>query len=183
MERKLEDRLDKLNKKMVALFEDLKDYTDTTLNQTPREDAWSVLEIMQHLMLSERQSLAEVTEHLTEAATFEKAGVGASVRSVVLNSILSIPVKFKAPFSIGRDAFIQDGTFWEIAKEWRAERTNLKAFLNDLPADCFDKAIYKHPRAGSITINGMLSYYEKHFDRHQKQIQRTLNAIDACKQL
>ena len=183
MDRKLEDRLDRLNKKLVTLFEDLKDYTDTTLNQNPREEAWSVLEIMQHLMLAERQSLATVSEQLTEEHTFEKAGVKASVRSVVLNSILSIPVKFKAPFSIGRDAFIQDGTFWEIAKEWRAERTNLKHFLNDISEDHLDKAIFNHPRAGNITISGMLSYYEKHFDRHHKQIQRTLNAIDACKQL
>jgi len=183
MNKKFQRRLNALDKKLVDLFEDLKDYTDSTLNLSPKEGAWSVLEIMQHLMLAERASLNYIQHKLAEEPVFERAGVGASLRSFMLKSALSMPIKYKAPFTIGKDAFMSNPTFWEVAKEWRTDRTTLKDFLISLPNEFFDKAIYKHPRVGHVSLNGMITFHDKHFDRHLKQIKRTLDAIDACKQV
>ena len=183
MNKKFQSRLRNLDKKLVDLFEDLKDYTDSTLDLSPKEGAWSVLEIMQHLMLAERTSLNYIQHRIKEEPVFDKAGVGASLRSFVLKSAMSIPLKYKAPFATGKDAFMSNPTFWEVAKEWRTDRTTLKDFLTNLPAEFYDKAIYKHPRVGHVSLNGMITFHDKHFDRHLKQIKRTLDAIDACKQV
>ena len=182
MDKSLQNTVKRLDKKLVDLFEDLKDYTDSSLNKSPVE-AWSVLEIMQHLMLAERQSVTYIKDKYEQGHTFDQAGMGANFRSFILNTFLSLPIKFSAPYSIGKDAFHDNTTFWEVVKEWRESRSELKEFLNNLPPEAFQQTIYKHARGGNLTVSGMLSFYEKHFDRHLKQIRRTLDIIDAVKQI
>lgn len=182
MDKSLQNTVKRLDKKLVDLFEDLKDYTDNSLNRSPSE-AWSVLEIMQHLMLAERQSLTYIQEKMEDGFAFDQAGMGSHFRSFLLNITLSLPFKFSAPYSMGKDAFHNNATFWEVVKEWRESRGQLKNFLNGLPPEAFKQTLYKHPKAGLLTISGMLSFYEKHFDRHLKQIRKTLKTIDAVKQI
>lgn len=183
MDKQIESRLDRLNKKLVLLFGDLQHYSDATLNKRPSQDAWSVLEVMQHLYLSEKQSLTSVEQEIEKQTVFAKAGIADSFRAMALSTVLSLPIKYKAPFSINREAFISDPTFWEVAKDWKNERSRLKHFLNSLPNDFLSKSIYKHPSSGLMTLSGMLAFYESHFNRHLKQIHKTLKAIDAVKQL
>jgi len=171
MDKSLQNTVKRLDKKLVDLFEDLKDYTDNTLNKAPA-DAWSVLEIMQHLMLTERQSVNYIQEKIDQNFAFDEAGMGAQSRSILLNTFLSLPFKFSAPYSIGKKAFLDNTTFWEVVKEWRESRSELKEFLKNLPPEAFQQTLYKHARGGKMTVNGMLSFFEKHFDRHLKQINR-----------
>ena len=182
MDKSLQNTVKRLDKKLVDLFEDLKDYTDISLNKQPSE-AWSVLEIMQHLMLAERQSVTYIQGKIDDGFTFDQAGMGANFRSFFLNTTLSLPIKFNAPYSMGKDAFHEYTTFWEVVKEWRESRAELKSFLKKLPPEAYKQTLYKHPIGGKLTINGMLSFYEKHFDRHLKQIRKTLKIIDAVKQI
>ena len=182
MDKSLQNTVKRLDKKLVDLFEDLKDYTDISLNKQPSE-AWSVLEIMQHLMLAERQSVTYIQGKIDDGFVFDQAGMGANFRSFFLNTTLSLPIKFNAPYSMGKDAFHEYTTFWEVVKEWRESRTELKAFLKNLPPEAYEQTLYKHPIGGKLTVSGMLSFYEKHFDRHLKQIRKTLKAIDAVKQI
>jgi len=138
---------------------------------------------MQHLYLAEKNSLASVERQIDNQTIFANAGIADSIRAMALSTTLSLPIKFKAPFTINREAFIPDPTFWEVAKDWQNERSRLKKFLQSLPDDMFTKSAYNHPRGGLMTLHGMIAFYEGHFNRHLKQIHRTLKAVDAVKQL
>lgn len=48
---------------------------------------------------------------------------------------------------------------------------------------CFDGSIldgetFKHPVAGVMDIWGMLSFFESHIQRHEKQIKKTLRIVE-----
>jgi len=183
MDKKSKATLKSLDQKLVALLHDLKNYSDAKLNEQPSENAWSVLQTMQHLIKAEAGSIAYVKKKLSFNPTLEKAGVRSSLNSVMLNIILSSPFKVKAPEQVSGDNLLQDLTFWDVAKQWKQQRQELQKYLEDLPKDFFDKDLYKHPLTGKMTISNMLSFFNKHVDRHNKQIRKTLKKIDAVKQL
>jgi hypothetical protein len=138
---------------------------------------------MQHLMKSEAAALNYVKKKLSYNPELEKAGVLSGFRSTILNFALSIPLKIQAPDNVSGDALATDLTFWEVAKEWKAQRKEMATYLESLPEDFFVMDLYKHPASGTMTLSSMLSFFNRHVDRHNKQIKRTLKKVDAVKQL
>lgn len=183
MDKHIEQKIGKMDKKLVQLFEDLKDYSDATLNKSPENGAWSVLDTMQHLSLTEQLVLNTIQKEVEKKTIFTTSGIGDKVRAVALSTALSLPFKFKAPYYINKDAFVANPTFWEVAKDWNKERSRFKQFCKEMSPELLQKSIYKHPRGGYLNILGVLTFFDTHFDRHHKQIKRTLNRIDAVKQL
>lgn len=174
-------RLDKLDASLKNLLKELEPYSEIKLNEKPNEQSWSVFQIMHHLMQSEYFSQAYVEKKLSFNPRLKKAGLVAGFRRVALNAYLASPLKLKAPALVG-DNLPEYSTFWEIAKKWKEQRMKLRNYLQELPEDLYDKEIYKHPFAGRLTLDGMLSFFQQHFDRHSNQMMRTLRKIEAVKQ-
>ncbi len=183
MDKRIEQKIGKMDKKLVQLFEDLKDYSEPTLNKSPGNGAWSVLNIMQHLYLTEQLVLNAIQREIENNTVFAASGIGDKVRAVALHTALSLPFKFKAPYYINNDAFVEDPTFWEVAKDWNKERSRFKKFCQEISPELMEKSIYKHPRGGYLNILGVLTFFNTHFDRHHSQIRKTLKMVDAVKQL
>lgn len=183
MDKKTKIHLKNLDQKLTNLLRDLKNYSDAKLNEQPSSNEWSVLQIMQHLMKAESGSVMYVKKKLSFEPELAEAGVLSSFRSVFLNIALSSPIKIKAPAQISGEALSTDFTFWEVAKQWKMQRKELAIYLESLPEDFYRKDLYKHPLSGKMTLAGMLSFFNKHVDRHTRQIQRTLKKIDAVKQV
>jgi len=183
MDKNSKAQLKSLDQKLVTLLHDLKNYSDTKLNERPNENAWSVLQIMQHLMKAESGAVAYVQKKLSFNPTLEKAGVMSSLRGTMLNIILSSPIKVKAPAQVSGENLLTDLTFWDVAKQWKLQRKELETYLKSLPADLYSKDVYKHPMTGKMTLASMLSFFNTHVDRHTRQIRKTLKKIDAVKQL
>lgn len=183
MDKKSKAHLKNLDQKLAILLRSLKNYSDAKLNERPNEHAWSVLQIMQHLMKAEAGSLAYVQKKLSYEPALENAGVKSSFNSIMLKLALSTPIKVKAPTQISGENLLTDLTFWDVAKQWKLQRKELETYLESLPADLYVKDVYKHPMTGKMTLSSMLSFFNTHVDRHTKQIKRTLKKIDAVKQL
>lgn len=183
MDKKSKAHLKSLDQKLVALLHDLKNYSDAKLNEQPKEGAWSILQIMQHLMKAEAGSVAYVQKKLSFEPSLEAAGVKSSFNSIMLGIALSSPFKVKAPDQISGEHLLTDLTFWDVAKQWKQQRDELVIYLESLPEDLYSKDVYKHPMTGKMTLASMLSFFNTHVDRHTKQIKKTLKKIDAVKQL
>lgn len=169
-------RYAKLNQKLTILLEDLKEHPDTFLNKSPGNGQWSALQTMYHLMLAEKKSHEYIEKKLSFEPTLKKVGVATWGRATMIKSYLSSPIKVKAPAAVGDQAIPSDLTFWEIAKPWKENRAELLNFLQTMPPEYLNKEIYKHPVGGRLGINGMLTFFETHFDRHLKQIYRALES-------
>jgi len=174
MKKSVQNQLNSLNKELATLFRDLKKYSDDDLNWKPSEGKWSVLQIMEHLILAEYHSQRYVYKKINYDDNLVKAGVMSSVRSSLISSYLKLPFSIKAPAAVGTETLAETATFWELVKQWKQQREDLETFLNSLDSSAFKMQAYKHPRGGRMSIGHMLNFYKSHFRRHRKQIDKIL---------
>lgn len=177
MRKAIDQQLSKMDEELRQLLERMKSYSDATLNQAPGAGQWSVLQIMQHLLLAEQLSLNYVKKKLSYQPQLPNSGLGSRMRVGLLNFYQKLPLKYKAPSNVNVDKLKTDRTLADISSEWLQHRAQLRSYLNELPEELFHKAVYKHPFAGRLSLGGMVSFFKGHFDRHRKQIERTLQAV------
>lgn len=171
--------LDQIDKKLGKLLADLDQYTDDVLNQKPAPDVWSVLQVMEHLYRAESISLAYVKKKLSFKPKLKRAGLATAWRSFVLRLYLNLPIKWKAPKAVSEETFPAQSELEELGERWQKTRQETRDFFESLPNDIWDKEVYKHPFAGRLKLHDMLTFYDAHFSRHQKQIYRTLEKVKA----
>lgn len=174
MNAKVENQFKIIEKKLKDLIENLEQYPPEKLNFQPTPDSWSVLQVMQHLMLVEQASEKYVRKKLSHNPTLSKTNLGTTWRMLLLKSYNWLPIKLKAPAYVNENNFAPISTLAEIATNWQNQRNQLRDYLNMLPDDIFDKEVYKHPLVGRLSLKEMLKFYEGHFDRHYNQIKRLL---------
>ena len=174
LDSKVAKKLDRMDAKLTALLEVLKDYSEDTLNKRPGENKWSVMQVMHHLILSEGFGHQYVEKKLSFNPELKNAGALALWRTFLMNTYLKFPFKVNAPEAVSGPKLPEKSSFWEAAKKWKTQRQALRQLFESLPPDHFKKEIYKHPFAGRLTLGGMLDFFDGHFDRHRKQINKIL---------
>ena len=171
---KVERKLAKLDANLTSLLKVLKDYSEETLNKKPGENKWSVMQVMHHLMMAEWYGQSYVQKKLSYYPELKNAGVVAVFRNFLMNTYLKFPLKVKAPAAVSGENLPEYSSFWETAKKWKNQRQELRSLMESIPPENFKKEIYKHPFAGRLTLMGLLDFYEGHFMRHRKQINKIL---------
>ena len=167
----------KLNAQLDSLPVELSVFSHEELSRRPAPNAWSVLEIIQHMMIAEKGSLAYVKKKTSYPDSLNKAGISNRWRIFQMYLFLHLPIKVKAPAVVAADKFRQDVTLETLLTEWKTNRAELNEFLENAPADWLNKLTYRHGFAGRITFDGMLLFFRDHFVRHRKQIDRTLAIV------
>ncbi|HHS95099.1 MAG TPA: DinB family protein [Phaeodactylibacter sp.] len=174
MRKNIEKKLDTLDQELKLLLRDLKQLSNKDLAWKPTQDKWSILEVMQHMIIAEELSLKYIQKKMSFQPKLKRAGVVTSGRKAMLWLYLNMPFKVKAPQLVAEDMFIEGVTFWDLVKRWNSLREKLREYLASLPDDIFSKALYKHPVTGRMSLDGMLTFFIQHFRRHRKQIQAIL---------
>lgn len=174
MDQKVEKQLQLIDQKLSHLFVDLQQYSLEKLKNKPTPESWSVLDVLQHLILVENASVKYVQKKLSFNPKLSNVNVGTVWRMFILKSYNWLPFKLKAPSYVNEQNFSKTAELNELIAKWQAQRHQLRDYLQTLPADVYNKEIYKHPIAGRLSLNGMLQFFDGHFDRHYKQIQKLL---------
>ncbi len=175
MDNKTKKLLQKLEAKLDQLHQELKPLSKEQLATQPAEGSWSVLNILEHLSLAEYHAQRYLEKKLSFKPELPKVDLSSKFRVLTLNTFNRSPFKIKAPKGV--DVFQSELPLDDFIKQWKGQRKQLVSFLETLPEEVFDKQAYKHPLGGRLPISGMVSFFDSHFDRHRKQIKRTLVAI------
>ena len=170
-------KLNRIDEQLEELLFSLKPYSNEILNAKPDQNSWSVLQICHHLALSEKVSLAYIQRKLAHSPKVKKVSLSTKFRQKLLTTYLITPMKYNAPDYVNTDALPQTSTLNEITRVWHAVRADIRAFIIRIPDEFLDKEIFKHPFAGMLCLAGMLSFFEGHTIRHQKQIHKTLTFV------
>ncbi len=173
MKNSVKNQLDSLNSELGLLFRDLKKFSDNDLNWKPEEGKWSVLQIMEHLILAESLSQKYLEKKLSFDPALKNTNVLSGMRSMFVSFYLKTPIKVKAPAVVDQ-TLADQSTFWELVKLWKQNREDLETFLNSLAPEMFKKQVYKHPLGGRMSIGNMMTFHKHHFNRHRKQIESIL---------
>lgn len=174
MDQKTKALFDNLEQKLLALEKELSVLSSEQLTKVPKPGAWSVLDILHHLKMAESYGHQYSEKKLSFNPTLPNDNWQARFRSGLLNAFNRSSFKIKAPKGVDESFFPKDVAFDQIIMEWKAQRMALQTFLAGLDPEIYTKQVYKHPLGGRLSLYDMLRFFDSHFDRHYKQIQRTL---------
>lgn len=142
----------------------------------PRQGSWNMLQVMQHLILSEKLSIKYlVAKNYTN--TRKKGGLATIIRSLGLRFLMRSPLRFKAPpIAAIKDFKTQE--LEELLLEWEAVRHEMYHYLEKFPAEKMSYLIFRHPRAGWLNIKQTIGFFEDHLLHHQRQLKRIREAAN-----
>lgn len=169
----VQTKFDKIEKDRIALMQELSTYTNEQLNQQPKNNGWSPMQTIQHLVETERDILKYMQKKSSGNATLYKTGWKQNFWFLVFQIAFRSPLKFKAPKGVTETfpAFID---FQETMETWKNNRQLLYVFLENLDDKFWDKKMFRHPAMGRIAIPHTMGFFEEHIRRHTKQIRRAL---------
>lgn len=170
----LQTQLEKLNGELDLLLTDLGQYSHEQLNQQPAPNSWSATQVLNHLLLSEKYSRQYCQKKLSFDPELPKAGMVDNFRTFLVSFYFKLPLKVEAPKAINTDALPRESQLEEVRTSYLEQREELAKFLQIVDESYLDKAVYKHPFAGRLSLSGMLHFFTAHFTHHRKQIYRAL---------
>lgn len=177
-----------MNHRLHLRFEQLEQATNRLLasaavlgeqaHQSPGPGQWSAAQVVQHLVVAETGIGLYMEKKVLQADGLQKGGVGSFLKSRLLRVLLRLPfTRFKAPASLTKLTPETVPPLAELRAEWEASRRRLERTLNEYPGKLMDRAIFKHPRSGMLTITQTMDFMLDHILHHQKQMERITKQV------
>ncbi len=164
---------DRMEGERQALLRKLDAFPTERLAQRPANGGWSAAQVMMHLAIAEEGSLA----YLNKKREFKKhgpVGLSTTLRLLVLNTGIQLPLKYKAPTIIAD----VPATSYAIARErWDTVRTRMRSTYEELPEALIGHDLFKHPFMGRFNLVQAVGFMRHHMRRHRAQIERTLASL------
>lgn len=134
------------------------------------DDSWSLLEIVEHLVLAEQEVLVDLDD-LPRLEARPR-----SFRNAVLYRLILGILRFRIPVPVPSEGMVPGGgrTMQELAEVWARQHERLDSFLTRLEPGADRATIFAHPVTGPLTIREGIRMLEVHLERHIGQIKRTL---------
>ncbi len=168
MERALETRLRLGFDRRRMLLDEVERLSPERLVAKPFPGKWSILEIVEHLVVSDR----EVLQGLPNPSQLvdRKRGLKDRVAYPFVMLVLAchLPVKVPSPLYLPRG----ECSLAILRREWDEIQQWLRSYVHGLgPAD-WSRAVFRHPIAGPLTVLQFVHMAELHLATHTRQIRR-----------
>ena len=164
----LRDQLEIYDQQRKTLLDDLERLNDEQLRRKPGPDNWSLLEIIQHLVLSEREVLQGLPE--SKKLTAQKRGLRARLSYALVLAVL----RWNIPAPVPSDGMVPDGntSLSELQQKWDENLSWLREYLNTLGPEDLSRAVFRHPIVGPMTAVQTIYLAKLHFDVHFRQLRK-----------
>jgi hypothetical protein len=162
----LEERLEAFNATRHALLDELGALEPAVLTAKPLAGKWSILEIIEHLVLAERA----VFRGMPDPSRLEagRRGLGSRGRYLLVMFILKAGIPVRAP---SRRMLPQGGrSLAELRGLWDESQAWLRSVLDHLGSAGLESAVFEHPIAGPLTVEQSVRMVKVHLDGHVKQV-------------
>jgi len=170
MRMKLNSTFDEIEALKTSLLHDFEQLSLHQLSFKPNARKWSLLQVIEHLMLAETGSVNYVNKKILDPSQLENYSLRATLRFWWLQFFL------KAPFRIKRRPTQVTPTlepnFDDVKLRWDIARKALRKFVDKHDDAILKKLVYKHPFAGRINTLQMMQFFKLHINHHKKQIER-----------
>ena len=162
------ERLSSIERKRVALLSRVATLEPSRLVARPLPGKWSIREIIEHLILAER----DVVGDFSRLADLEEQpqDLGNHARYLVVIFILRFGIPVKAPST----AMLPTGErpLAELRETWDENHRRLRSFVGGLDRAGTRRAIFRHPITGPISVAQGIRMLDVHLDTHIRQIRR-----------
>lgn len=164
----LTSRFAAIETQRTRLLEELRGLASEDLARRPAEGAWSINEVVEHLVIAEELSLRLLEK---EAPAERGNALRSTFRIHLIRAVFRyLSVRIKAPST----RLLPSGTasLDELAARWGEARCRLAGYLGGLTADTARARPFRHPLAGWITPAQWVDFIGSHVLHHQGQIAR-----------
>ena len=166
---------DQLEARRESILNSFHSFSNERFNQRPSKNKWSAAEILSHLLTAERLSVAYMQKKAQGISGLSRTGLWEEVKLAILILSQRIPgLKFKAPKRVVEGTTVLR-SLPEITAAWTTVRKDLRALLENLPAEYLDRKLYRHPVAGYLNPVQAVIFFREHLIHHSPQLQRLLN--------
>lgn len=168
----LAERVRGVAEKRAAFVHSLEGLDPEGLSWRPADDGWSLLDIVEHLVLAEQDVLVNLDD---------LAGLPAKQRTLAnalrYRIVLGV-LRFRVPVPVPSEGMKPKGgrTLAELEAVWRTQHDQLIAFLESLRPGEEKAAVFRHPVTGPMRIDDAVRMLAVHLERHLGQAERTLRA-------
>ena len=149
------------------MFDLIDELTPEQLLFKPEPDRWSILQVLQHVVLG-AQGMRRSEAELRDNPLREILKPGEMVKVVMDILVKDVPVNVPDP-SMEPDGKV---TVEELRAFWRKERRAIAALLETVTAENQEQVMFSHAAAGPLTALQMLEIAEAHIETHRRQIDR-----------
>jgi len=142
------------------------------ISARPQPDTWSILEIVEHLVLAE----AAILQGLPPAAELNDRP--RSLKQRLLFQVVMAILRFGIPVRVPSRSMVPTGQapLTELRKRWDENLHWLRSYAGGLDAAGERRAVFLHPVAGPITLAQALRMDRLHLAVHLRQIQKRQGA-------
>jgi hypothetical protein len=152
------------------LLDELRTWPAEQLRLAPDLRAWSPLQVVEHLILTEHAVLEMMQTH---RAAPHRVTVAGQLRSAFVVTAMLLPTRVQVP-AVAQVVIPTDRlyTLAELVARWVFERHQMAEFLATLSVRETVQGLCKHPYGGWTTANGALLFLRSHLYHHRRQIAR-----------
>jgi hypothetical protein len=164
-------RFERVERHKRDLLEGVAGRDDAWLNRAPVPGAWSIVQVIAHLVLSEAGTLSYIGKKIqAPPEEIPRAGPMAVLRSLALTAALRSPLRRQAP-ERARPAS-EPEPLDSVRGRWDEVRAGWRERLETYPEALHGRAIFRHPFAGRFSMAQTLGFLDEHLLHHARQIER-----------
>jgi hypothetical protein len=166
-------KFEMLGRDYQELFNTLGTFNPEQLHFKPGAGKWSLLQIIEHLVLAEI-SVLNCRPDLQRPIAAPKRLFNAFNYLLVVGVLkLGIPVPV-----VSSDMEPQgDLSLSSLYRQWDTNRQKLKRHMQAPPSDLKNRLLFCHPVAGPLTLKKTLHVGRLHFHSHRSQIDRNIKIL------
>jgi hypothetical protein len=166
----IQEKFESLTKKRERLLQRLDSISADVLCYKAGPDKWSVVEVVEHLVIAEDDLLTQLTTEAPSPPLDINSRTPEKYQTVikVMERDIEVDVPHESMEPHGRL------TLDDLLNQWNNIREKLPGLLAEIHADNKDDLVYRHPYGGPLDLSETLQFIEVHFDNHMRHIDRIL---------
>ena len=157
-----------LEKKYGKLLQHLNTLTAEVLYFKAGADKWSIVEVIEHLVMAEEDMLAQLTGAASAASLDPQDRSAKNYHIVIKVMTQDIPVDVPAESMEPHGRFSLE----ELLERWDASRQKICAYIDAINSEDAGDLVYRHPFAGPLDMSETLRFIDVHFDNHMRHIEK-----------
>lgn len=169
----LKEKIARFDSIRTELLDDLQSLDEETLAARPLEGKWSILEIVEHMAIGEREvlmGLPEPSALRVYQRTF-KNKLMLKVVMFVLGRRIRVQVPSKTMIPKGRTELSRIRDIWDENQAW------FRNYVEGCEPGDLKKAVFKHPVSGPIDVYQAVEMCFAHFESHRAQIDKLRDVL------
>lgn len=157
------DRIERQKSEIMAQLAAMSD-EQRHAHSSPKH--WSVLEIVEHLIIYEEMAVGWMKAE-DRAKNTDQPGIKGTLFVALMSVMMKLP--FRVP-TISTMNPSGKATLPELQERWQAVRDSIHTHLKAVMPETLDCALALHPQAGPLDPKQMLRLFEVHLAYHQRQV-------------